>query len=359
MQLNKFVINSNLYFRDNYRVKLLYYGVTYTLPEALYDYIYEHQNNELLTEDELLVIVDEGTLELLVARFIIFKQETFDYLQYGVFDYTKAITRDFNILGAVRLPEYCLIGLPIDSNNFGSYSCKYSPDGIRLALKELLTKEDNYIDCGDIQCFNHFEAVSIISKRLRYAMDAVVRNHSKPLFLGGDHSLTYYTVRSLVEMYSNENIVLIQFDAHNDLSKSSIENFDHLTNANFIRKLIEIEPNIQKVIQFGVRDNIPIENEKIWQLETAEIAKAIEYVEINNLKCYLTIDLDCLDPVLAPEVNYPIEMGLQVAELKQSLMELNQRCEVIGIDFMEVSKGRKKSNKTAQISAELIQSIIG
>ena len=69
---------------------------------------------------------------------------------------------------------------------------------------------------------------------------------------------------------------------------------------------------------------------------------------------YITFDIDVMDPSQAPGTGTPEVGGLGYQELRECLVELVARNNLVGFDMVEVAPPYDSSEITAQVAARLI-----
>lgn len=171
--------------------------------------------------------------------------------------------------------------------------------------------------------------------------------------LGGDHSTPFGYLQALAEKHEYG---VLQIDAHADLRKA-YEGFE-FSHASIFYNALKID-NIKKLVQVGIRDICPEEEELIhsnpdriktfydWDLKAAHYSGKAWEDEcreiIMNLpdKVYISFDIDGLDPNLCPNTGTPVAGGFQFFEilhLINLLAESNKK--IIGFDLCEVSPAK-------------------
>ncbi len=159
-----------------------------------------------------------------------------------------------------------------------------------------------------------------------------------PIFLGGDHSITI----PLVAGFAHEaptNIIML--DAHADLLDLFLGH--RLGHANVLRRIIEL-PNLQKAYLIGIRSLEAEELEMLshpkisaWTVDEfreqgiSSILKAVN----RDMRTYLTVDIDVVDPAFAPGTGIPDPGGITSYELLITIRELLTQVNVIGMDIVE------------------------
>lgn len=158
--------------------------------------------------------------------------------------------------------------------------------------------------------------------------------------LGGEHSLSYAALSTIPE-----KVHVLHLDAHSD------RQYDiplaPLYNGNVISH-IETLPNVLDVTSVGVReyDFIPTHGVEGFtantpsMLELSDLAQAQgcnPYLPNERSPVYLTIDIDIVDPAVAPEVGWPVAFGCSGEQLRNAVRTICDRYLVVGADIMEVT----------------------
>jgi len=190
-----------------------------------------------------------------------------------------------------------------------------------------------------------------------------IENAEGDIFIGGDHSITYPLFKSL----KSKNKGLIIFDAHVDL-----DNYTKTpTHEDFLRKLIdENHLNPKNLVIIGTRrywkNELKYIKEKNIRLITTKqlFENEIQYlcdIVMENFRqfeeLYLSIDIDALDPSIAPGTHYIEPNGLQLNQLLYFIRRLKLLKNLKKIDLVEVNPDieNKTTIKTAaKIISELL-----
>jgi len=175
-------------------------------------------------------------------------------------------------------------------------------------------------------------------------------SREKPaVFLGGDHSITYPIFKAFQQ--SHKNPFLIIFDAHADCMPHTQEP----THEEFLEAIISNGFPPEKIILIGLRK---VEREEKEFLDKHKIKILQDPKQIINLTknhdLYVSIDIDALDPSIAPAVNYPEPNGLSEKEFFQILIELLKQ-NPKAIDIVEAVPEKDQDNKTLKLITEIIK----
>lgn len=174
------------------------------------------------------------------------------------------------------------------------------------------------------------------------------------LALGGDHFVTYPMLKACAAKHGP--LSLIHFDAHSDTWEDDAGRIDHGTMFWHAAQDGTVDPS--RSIQLGMRTHNPdthgynvYDADWVHDHSAAEaIAKIKETVGDNP--CYLTFDIDCLDPSYAPGTGTPVVGGLSTQQALRILRGLGG-LNVVGMDLVEVAPAYDVSEVTALAGATL------
>lgn len=176
-----------------------------------------------------------------------------------------------------------------------------------------------------------------------------------PVFIGGDHSITYSILCGLRDSNPNEKIRLVNLDAHSDLGYFDKEIF----NGNVINAISTID-NVE-VINFGLRGPITYNEAKNIKSKLkvfTDIDKMLNYLYLDKtVKTYVSIDLDVFDPSIISAVTFPVSGGIDIEDydrLLEGLKELN----IIGVDVVEYNVTFDYNSQNASTINLIIYKII-
>lgn len=217
-------------------------------------------------------------------------------------------------------------------------------------------------DLGDvaINTFSLHESIRIITE----AYTSHLRHDFIPMTLGGDHTLTLPVLRAVAARHGP--LALVHVDAHADVNDEMFG--ERETHGTVFRRAYEeglITPD--KVFQIGLRgtgytaddfteaagwgfNQYPAPD--LWHKSLSPLAAQVK-AKIGDQPCYITFDIDSLDPAYAPGTGTPEIGGLttpQAMELIRGLRGLN----IVGCDLVEVSPPYDPSGNTALTGANLM-----
>ena len=168
-----------------------------------------------------------------------------------------------------------------------------------------------------------------------------------PVILGGDHSIAEPDIRAVAAAHGP--VGLVHFDAHAD---TGTEVFGTArSHGTPMYRLVEegaVDP--VRYVQIGLRGYWPGEREFAWQrakgitsLFMHDVrALAIEEVVgrtvglVGDGPVFLSIDIDVLDPSVAPGTGTPEPGGMGAADLMWAVRSLATELELVGAELVEV-----------------------
>jgi len=337
---------------------------------------------EVCASENLSESAERALKRLIAKRFLVDAETLFEAR-------CKPLTRNpytlFNCprcSGASCESDVAVIGVPYDLGSQVAAGARNGPLRLRLRsneydyrvnfrtgnpmgwfdvdAQERILEGVRFCDRGDMW-FSYGEAPELIGERL----DSLCREshgHALPLFLGGDHSMTYFVVKAL---QTDQPIVVIWLDAHSDMGHF-IPPASH--NHFSVGRRVFGLPNVTRMIHAGYRgyamkDEIntgdPRRTVVTAKALRQEGAEAILRHVPEDAACYLSIDLDVLDPSDAPAVSSPSPGGLAPEELAGILSQLGRARSCKGIDLMEFNPEMEGADRTATVAAQLLIATIG
>jgi agmatinase len=179
-------------------------------------------------------------------------------------------------------------------------------------------------------------------------VSAVASSGAIPLVFGGDHSISEPNVRACAGVHGP--LGLVHFDTHTD---TAAEVFGaEISHGTPRYRLVEdgiVDP--ERYVQIGLRGYWPGEREFAWQhergikavfmhdLQAAGLAAVLDeaVATIGDGPCFISVDVDVLDPAFAPGTGTPEPGGMTSAELLHACRVVASRLDVVGADIVEVA----------------------
>ncbi len=196
-------------------------------------------------------------------------------------------------------------------------------------------------------------------ERVREAADPICRAGRFPLALGGEHSVTVGMVQAAAAAYDDISVLVL--DAHADL-RDQYEG-DRFSHACVTSRILE---TTDKVCQVGIRSYCREEFERHSDRVRSFITPAVvesdpswteRALAMLGNRVYVSVDIDALDPSIAPGTGTPEPGGLTWGQVLRLLREVCSKREVIGADIVEV-RPLPPSRVTEFVAARLGYKII-
>lgn len=261
----------------------------------------------------------------------------------------------------IEKDSYGIIGVPFDSTTSYHSGSRLGPIVVREASYGFENYNINFktsLDCifydfGDVNVVpgNCEATCNIVEDTVNELFDLGVR----PITIGGEHSASIGVIKALAEKY--EKLTVVHLDAHRDLAFDFIgEKYSHAT---VMRRAHEFGVDL---VQIGIRSSSNEEEEFVKSTYNIQTFKnkdvhrhmdAVEYyLTTVDTPVYLSIDMDILDPAIAPAVGNPTPGGLFISEIEDLIKSLSFK-NVVGMDVVETATNRLGEN-TAVTAAKII-----
>lgn len=259
--------------------------------------------------------------------------------------------------------DYILKGVPYDKTSSFRTGAHRGPEYIRKASYcfepyimeyDISLDQIDLHDAGDLNGFKDFEELSV---EIRETLSDTVKKDKFPITLGGEHSISPPIVSSIHKSFSDLEVVIL--DAHLDF-RDEYEGKKH-SHATVSRRISEIL-GIENITVIGVRSLSDESAEKKKPTYfTSKQVREYDCIEkpLKGIKepIYLSIDMDVVDPSLAPGVGNPEPFGLSSFEVKELVSRLSPN--LVGIDIVETNPKYDESDVTANLAARLVYELIG
>lgn len=260
--------------------------------------------------------------------------------------------------------DVAVLGVPFDLATTNRPGSRLGPRGIRAASASLAweqcvqgwdfspLEELAIVDYGDCP-FDAGTPDQVPEAIYRQARDILATNTAL-LSLGGDHFISYPLLRAHAEKHGP--LALIHFDAHSDTWEDEGARIDHGTMFYHATKegLVVPEASAQiglrtyneSTLGFNIFDAVAVH-----ERGAATIAERVRAL-VGDRPCYLTFDIDCLDPSFAPGTGTPVVGGLSTHQALQLLQHL-RGINLVGMDVVEVAPPYDVSEITALAAATM------
>lgn len=202
-----------------------------------------------------------------------------------------------------------------------------------------------------------------------------------PIFLGGDHSIAIGTVSGTA---CAGPLGLLWIDAHGDFNTPDTSPSGNIHGMPVAALIGRGHPDLvnlghegpklrpQEIAMIGIRDLDGAEREALAgagihvytmrdvdELGMAMVARrALSH--LNHLpRIHVSLDMDSIDPDVAPGVGTPVPGGLSYREAHLLMEILAESTKVASIDVVEINPILDNGNRTAELAVDLVASLLG
>ena len=194
--------------------------------------------------------------------------------------------------------------------------------------------------------------------RIETAARALRGKVKLPVFLGGDHSVSYPILKAFDDV---PDLHVVQIDAHLDFTDS--RNDTKFSNSSPFRRACEDLPNLKHITTLGLR-GVRSDREAV-QAAKSRGHSLIPMWEMNDLEgvisrlpsdknVYLSFDVDVLEPSFFPATSSPEPDGLGFAAAVRLIEATAARNQLVGFDLVEMTPNLDASGNSALFAARLI-----
>lgn len=228
-----------------------------------------------------------------------------------------------------------VIGVPSDIGNAYVSGARLGPAAIREASLALPRPGARGHDRGDVDVFDGADWADVV-ERARTAVADIVDAGAIPLVLGGDHAVSYAAVSALGRFGA---IDIVWFDAHTDFCPLTDPGWHN--HKQVLRRIAGLE-HVERMLVIGHRGLTYFDESRQWPaLDVAgcdgDTGRLPGYWMCGERPLYISVDIDVLDPCLAPGTGHPVPGGLDLPTLCGLVRTLASKRRVVGADLMEVN----------------------
>ena len=276
--------------------------------------------------------------------------------------------------------DVIILGAPIDSGTSHRSGAKFGPQAIRggdylphdgerphLALRTDGLKDLKVVDAGDLLMPGGDLVASL--EVLAKATEKISRAGKIPVILGGDHSIASADVAGIARHRGLGKISMVHFDAHADTGEDQWgalvghgTPMRRLIDGGFVRG--------DRFLQLGLRGYWPDNTTLAWMRDQG--MRSYEMTEIHHRglnkvldesfatltnECdgvFLSVDIDVVDPGMAPGTGTPEPGGMTSRELLEAVRRICLELPIVGIDIVEVAPAFDTADITAILANRVV-----
>ncbi|CCM05037.1 uncharacterized protein FIBRA_07239 [Fibroporia radiculosa] len=295
--------------------------------------------------------------------------------------------------------DVAVLGAPFDTATSFRPGARFGPNGIRQGARRLGVSRINVpmkirvsdhldvVDCGDVPMV--FIDNKVALRQLELANKMVLKKtdarssggtslakdgkfHPRVLTLGGDHTITLPLLRGVADVYGPVSV--IHFDSHIDTWKPRaweegpwlpgeevpVTHGSYFWYAHNEGLLAANNSNIHVGIRGALNSWEDYDNDydvgfiishadELEDIGWKGVVKKIRDAVGDN-PVYISLDIDVIDPGMAPATGTPEIGGITTREIKKILQGLSG-LKIVGADIVEVAPGYDTQDEITQITA--------
>ncbi len=291
-----------------------------------------------------------------------------------------------------------LIGAPTDIGA-GSLGARMGPEALRVAgVAQAIAKFGLDVrDCGNlvgpanpwqdaVDGYRHLNEVVQWNQLVHAATYAELQDGRLPIMLGGDHCLSIGSI-SAVARHCRElgkKLRVLWFDAHADFNTATLTPSGNIHGMPVAclcghgpQALIEIGGQVpalrpKEIRQIGIRSvdagekrlvhDIGIEVFDMRYIDEMGMRHAMDLalalVDVNT-HLHVSLDVDFLDPSIAPGVGTTVRGGPTYREAQLCMEMIADTGRLASLDLVELNPALDVRNQTAELAVDLIESLFG
>lgn len=291
-----------------------------------------------------------------------------------------------------------ILGAPIGTGA-GQVGCQLGPDTLRIAgIPEMLVKRGYAVDDRGNVAPNEIAEIkhSFSAKKmgqaiawteaLQVAAYEAVSTSDFSIFLGGDHSVAFGTVPGVARYAKQQGrpLFVVWIDAHTDfhaLDTSKSGNIHGMPVAyitgdssfNGYFPALEAPLPVENLCILGIRSVDPAERRRLSEAGitahdmrkideqgvTALLQPFLEKVKAENGILHVSLDVDGLDPEIAPAVGTTVPGGITFRESHLIMEMIHDSKLATSLDLVELNPLLDEKGKTARLLIDLTASLLG
>jgi agmatinase len=278
--------------------------------------------------------------------------------------------------------DVAVLGIPYDGGTGFRPGARFGPREIRsnstrfsawgswkggggywdIHQKQQMLATTRIVDCGDVDVA--YYGIDRNMGLMTDAVSAILDRKALPVLLGGDHSVSFPIVRAFEKLGPLD---IVHIDAHLDFIED-VEGMKHASGSP-LRRMRELD-FVRQMTHFGIRD---IRSRAGDYAEATRLGSKIFTRDqirdegpaaiLNQMPAmgnvYVTIDIDGLDPSIAPGTGSPTVDGLLYHEVKKLLQGVAEKGNVVGFDLVEVNPMVDLNGQTSLLATTLIAEFLG
>ncbi|WP_310723187.1 agmatinase [Streptomyces sp. N2A] len=279
-----------------------------------------------------------------------------------------------------READVVIVGAPFDGGVSHRPGTRFGPQAMRatdynahdgsrpsLAMRVDALADLRVLDAGDVEMFAGDIEGSI--QAIEDAVATIAASGAIPVVLGGDHTIALPDVTGVARTHGFGRVSIIHFDAHADTGDTE---FGHLHgHGQPMRRLIESgAARGDRFLQIGLRGYWPGPETLDWMADQHMRSYEMSEITARGLDAcleeamalalddcdavFLSVDVDVVDPGMAPGTGTPEPGGLTSRQLLDAVRRLALELPLAGMDVVEVSPPYDHADITAYLGNRIV-----
>jgi arginase len=291
-----------------------------------------------------------------------------------------------------------LIGVPTDVGA-GVRGASMGPEALRVAGlgRAIAAFGVDVLDCGNlsgpnnpelpaVNGFRHLAEVAAWNTTLHEAVYAELKSGRLPIMMGGDHCLAIGSISAVARhcRESGKKLRILWFDAHADLNTATMTPSGNIHGMPVAclcghgpETLTQIGGHVPAMLpcdirQVGIRS--VDEGEKTFLRELGVEVFDMRYIDEvgmravmeqalagvdENTHLHVSLDVDFLDPTIAPGVGTTVRGGPTYREAELCMEMIADTEQLASLDIVELNPALDHRNMTAELAVDLVESLFG
>jgi agmatinase len=276
--------------------------------------------------------------------------------------------------------DVVIVGAPFDGGTSARPGTRFGPQAMRqacyighdgsrpsLALRVDGLRDLRVYDAGDVEMFAG--DIERAHRALEDAVAAVTGAGAIPVVLGGDHSIARPDATGVARHVGFGRVSMVHFDAHADTA--DIDFGSLYGHGQPMRRLIESGAvRGDRFLQIGLRGYWPAPAVLDWMAEQRMRSYEMSEIVARGLdEClseafaiavddcdgvFLSVDIDVVDPGMAPGTGTPEPGGLTARQLLDAVRRCCLELPIVGVDVVEVSPPYDHADITAYLGNRVV-----
>lgn len=264
-------------------------------------------------------------------------------------------------------------------------ACKKGPDVGAFRLAKLFEKEGVAgigvihipTSLGDDILMPYFDSIDKVNHNIFNSVYSILSSGHKVITIGGDHAVSWGSIAGALK--HNPEVGVIYLDAHGDCNIAERSASHHIHGmhmaylmgfgeAKYVGRYTKNILPVENILYVGARSLDPYEVELINKHGISRIPSDVINSDIDGAletisgfmsrfkQIHISLDIDVLDPSIAPGTGVPEEGGITEASLHELLnLILKNNTTVKSIDLVEYNPLYDIDERTDRVVQKLVQ----